>query len=68
MNDWYDRLVEERDQLKSKLDELTNMLIDWPLGQLKFEPKSGYDVFHEQYIYMKNYLKVLDYRVEHEKP
>ena len=68
MNHWYDRLVEERDQLKAKVDRLAEMLNDWPLGQLKFTPKSDYAVFHEQYIYMKNYLKVLDYRVEHEKP
>ena len=64
---YYDRLVKERDDLKEKVDKLFKMLNAYFEGTLDFTPNCTYNLLHEQYIYMKRYLDILDYRVEYEK-
>ena len=59
-----ERLIQEHKELREKCEKLEIMLEKYRYGTLEFKPNCPYDILHEQYIYMMNYLSVLSYRVE----
>lgn len=61
-----ERLIQEYKELKEKCEKLQIMLDKYCSGTLDFTPNCSYDLLHEQYIYMMNYLSVLSYRVKME--
>ena len=61
-----ERLIQEHKELKEKCEKLKIMLDKYSTGTLDFTPNCSYDLLHEQYIYMMNYLSVLSYRVKME--
>ena len=64
--DYKERLIQEQKELKEKCEKLQIMLDKYISGTLDFTPNCSYDLLHEQYIYMMNYLSVLSYRVKME--
>lgn len=59
-----ERLIQEHKDLKEKCEKLQIMLDKYSTGKLDFTPNCSYDLLHEQYIYMMNYLSILSYRVK----
>lgn len=64
--DYKQRLIHEYKDLKGKCEKLEIMLDKYSSGKLDFTPNCSYDILHEQYIYMMNYLSILSYRVKME--
>lgn len=62
MEPWKLRFINEYDELKEKTEKLGNMLSAYSANELNFTPKCDYNLLHEQYVYMKNYLNVLERR------
>ena len=62
--DYKERLINEYKELKEKCEKLQIMLDKYWNGELEFTPNCPYNLLHEQYIYMKNYLSILSYRLE----
>ena len=62
--DYKERLIQEQKELKEKCEKLQIMLDKYYSGTLDFTPNCSYDLLHEQYIYMMNYLSVLTYRLK----
>ena len=52
-------LIQLFDRLKEKCEKLQIMLDKYYTGKLDFIPNCSYDLLHEQYIYMMNYLSIL---------
>lgn len=63
----YNNLVKERDELRERVKKLFEFLTLYFDGKLDHEPRCTYNLLHEQYVYMKRYLDILEYRVEYEK-
>lgn len=66
--DYKERLIQERNELEEKCKKLENMLYKYSDGTLDFNPNCSYELLHEQYVYMMNYLSILSYRVQMEVP
>ena len=62
MEPWKLRFINEYNELKVKTEKLGNMLSAYLANELNFTPKCDYNLLHEQYVYMKNYLDVLERR------
>lgn len=62
MEPWKLRFINEYDELKEKTEKLGNILRAYSANELNFTPKCDYNILHEQYVYMKNYLDVLERR------
>ena len=62
MEPWKLRFINEYNELKEKTEKLGNMLSAYSANELNFKPKCDYNILHEQYVYMKNYLDVLEQR------
>ena len=62
MEPWKLRFINEYNELKVKTEKLGNMLSAYLTNELNFTPKCDYNLLHEQYVYMKNYLDVLERR------
>lgn len=62
--DYKERLIHEYKELKEKCEKLQIMLDKYYNDTLDFAPNCPYNLLHEQYIYMKNYLSILSYRLE----
>lgn len=58
-DDFKERFKAEYYQLKIRMDSLESMLYKYQQGTLSFAPKCTYDLFHEQFIFMKGYLNAL---------
>lgn len=56
------RFLNEYNELKVRTFRLKNMLAKYKKGELDFKPDCSYELLHEQYIYMKQYLDVLKRR------
>lgn len=63
---YQDRLKAEHDQLLIRIIKLENFLEKYKNGKLTFTPKSSYDTFHEQLVYMKQYFNILAERCKRE--
>lgn len=61
-DDFKERFKAEYWQLKIRMDGLERMLNSYKEGTLKFTPKCTYECFHEQFVYMKCYAKILKRR------
>ena len=64
MEVWEKRFVNEYYELKDRCDKLGDMLKKYKNGELDFTPKCSYELLHTQFIYMANYLCVLEKRAE----
>ena len=62
MKSWEERFVKEYFELKDRTEKLGNMLSAYLADELNFTPNCSYNLLHEQYVYMKNYLDVLKRR------
>ena len=62
MQPWEERFLEEYKDLRDRTEKLANMLVGYEADTLPFKPKCAFSVLHEQLIYMKGYLKVLEER------
>lgn len=61
-NSYKDRFVKEYKELSDRVNKLGSMLSKYLAGELEFNPDSSYNLLHEQYVYMFNYLNVLERR------
>ena len=64
MKSWEERFVKEYFELKDRTEKLGNMLSAYLADELNFKPSCSYNLLHEQYVYMKNYLDVLKRRAK----
>lgn len=64
---YQERLVGEMLELTLRTQKLAVMLNNYKDGTLEFTPACSYDLLHEQFIYMKNYLSILGERCKVEK-
>lgn len=62
--DFKERFKAEYYQIKIRRDKLAETLNKMKDNTLKFTPKCSYDVLHEQFVYMNNYIEVLEARAE----
>lgn len=62
--DYKDRFRAEYYELSIRIQKLEKMLDDWKDGLLEFEPKCGFNILHEQYVYMKLYRDILAERAK----
>ena len=62
--EYKDRSKAEYYQLKIRHDRLSDMLTKYREGTLDFTPNCPYDLLHEQLVYMKGYLSILEERVK----
>jgi hypothetical protein len=62
MKPYQERFIKEYFELKDRTEKLGNMLSAYLADELDFTPTCGYNMLHEQYVYMKNYLDVLERR------
>lgn len=62
MKEYQVRFLNEYNELKVRTFRLKNMLTKYKKGELDFKPDCSYELLHEQYIYMKQYLDVLKRR------
>ena len=62
MEPWKLRFINEYNELKVRTEKLGNMLSAYLADELNFAPNCDYNLLHEQYVYMKNYLNVLERR------
>ena len=62
MKSWEERFVKEYFELKDRTEKLGNMLSAYLADELNFTQNCSYNLLHEQYVYMKNYLDVLKRR------
>lgn len=61
-NSYKDRFIKEYKELKDRVNKLESMLGKYLVDELEFNPTCSYNILHEQYIYMANYLNVLERR------
>ena len=64
MEPWQERFVKEYEELADRTHKLAVMLDKYKDGKLEFTPKCSLFLLHEQLVYMKNYLRVLEERAE----
>ena len=62
--EYKDRSKAEYYQLKIRHDNLQALLVKYREGTLGFTPNCPYDLLHEQLVYMKGYLDILEKRAE----
>lgn len=62
MEPWKERFVNEYNELSNRTDKLAKMLEKYQAGTLDFTPNCSYDLLHEQLVYMRQYLRVLNER------
>ena len=62
--DYKERFRAEYAQLTIRYKKLMNMLKGYREGTLSFTPSCSYELLHEQSVYMKEYLDILDQRAE----
>lgn len=62
--DYVDRLKAEYYQLKIRTNKLAIMLENYKAGSLPFQPTCSYEVLHEQLVFMKAYLRILELRAD----
>lgn len=62
MEAWQERFVKEYTELRDRTEKLETMLLKYELGTLPFKPKCSFSILHEQLIFMKGYLRVLEER------
>ena len=61
-----ERLIHEHDELEEKCKKLRIMLDKYYSNTLDFKPNCSYNLLHEQYVYMMNYLSILSLRLQME--
>lgn len=62
MEAWQERFVKEYTELRDRTEKLETMLLKYELGTLPFKPKCSFSILHEQLVFMKGYLRVLEER------
>ena len=62
MEPWKERFINEYNELSERTDKRAKMLEKYQAGTLDFTPNCSYDLLHEQYVYMTQYLRVLNER------
>ena len=62
-NSYKDRFIKEYKELSDRVNKLGSMLGKYLAGELEFVPDCSYNLLYEQYVYMINYLNVLERRV-----
>lgn len=62
--EYKDRSKAEYYQLKIRHDSLQALLVKYKEGTLGFTPNCPYDLLHEQLVYMKGYLSILEARIK----
>ena len=62
--DFKERFRAEYFQLKDRTEKLEAMLNKYRLGTLNFTPNCSYELLYEQFIYMKQYLRLLESRAK----
>lgn len=62
--DYKDRFIKEYSELKDRTLKLERLLDKYLHNELDFKPNCDYNLLYEQFIYMSNYLKVLEIRAE----
>ena len=66
-DNYKERLVGELFEVTFRAEKLSQMLDKYLHGKLDFTPVCPYDLLHEQFIYMKNYISILGQRCRIEK-
>lgn len=66
-DNYKERLVGELFEVTFRAEKLSQMLDKYLNGKLDFTPACSYDILHEQFIYMKNYISILGQRCRIEK-
>ena len=66
-DNYKERLVGELFEVTFRAEKLSQMLDKYLHAKLDFKPACPYDVLHEQFIYMKNYISILGQRCRIEK-
>ena len=61
-DNYKERLVGELFEVTFRAEKLSQMLDKYLHGKLDFTPACPYDVLHEQFIYMRNYISILGQR------
>ena len=61
-DNYKERLVGELFEVTFRAEKLSQMLDKYLHGKLDFTPACPYDILHEQFIYMKNYISILGQR------
>lgn len=62
LNSYKDRFIKEYKGLSDRVNKLGSMLSKYLADELDFVPDCSYNLLHEQYVYMINYLNVLERR------
>lgn len=57
-----ERFIKEYQELNERVQKLGNMLSKYLADELEFIPTCSYNLLHEQYCYMVNYLNILERR------
>lgn len=66
-DNYKERLVGELFEVTFRTEKLSQMLDKYLNGKLDFTPACPYDILHEQFVYMKNYVAILGQRCRIEK-
>ena len=66
-DNYKERMVGELFEVTFRAEKLSQMLDKYLHGKLDFTPACSYDILHEQFIYMKNYISILGQRCRIEK-
>ena len=61
-DNYKERLVGELFEVTFRAEKLSQMLDKYLHGKLDFTPACSYDILHEQFIYMRNYISILGQR------
>ena len=61
-DNYKERLVGELFEVTFRAEKLSQMLDKYLHSKLDFTPACPYDLLHEQFIYMKNYISILGQR------
>ena len=61
-DNYKERLVGELFEVTFRAEKLSQMLDKYLHNKLDFTPACSYDMLHEQFIYMKNYISILGQR------
>ena len=66
-DNYKERMVGELFEVTFRAEKLSQMLDKYLHGKLDFTPACPYDLLHEQFIYMKNYISILGQRCKIEQ-
>ena len=61
-DNYKERLVGELFEVTFRAEKLSQMLDKYLHNKLDFTPACPYDILHEQFVYMKNYISILGQR------